>query len=94
MSVEVTEEGWLDRIKQSLVGFVVGPLLILAAFPALFANENCAVNEYKSIGEVRASLVEIKADKVDKANDGKLVYANGKAVTKDTLTDLRYPLIS
>lgn len=90
MSVEVTEVGWLDRIKQSLVGFLVGPILILAAFPTIFLNERCAVNEYKSIGEVRANLVTVPVDKVDKANDNKLVYTTGEAVTKDVLEDPRF----
>lgn len=87
---KVTTVGWGQRIKSSLTGFLVGPLLILGAFPVLFSNEGCAVRMYKSLSEVKGKVVSVSAQQVDAANDGKLVHLSGEAQTKDVLTDATF----
>ena len=91
MSIEeVTEEGWLDRIKGAFGGMIFGGLLILAAPMALWWNEGRAVQTAKSLDEGLGAVVEVKADKVDNANDKKLVHLSGDTVTKDVLKDTQF----
>ncbi|OGQ91057.1 MAG: hypothetical protein A2289_05165 [Deltaproteobacteria bacterium RIFOXYA12_FULL_58_15] len=84
---EVTEHGWLGRITESLKSVVVGIILFIVAFPVLWWNEGNSVETYKSLKEGATSVVSIAADKVDEANDGKLVHMSGDAETTDRLQD-------
>ena len=84
---EVTSQSWLSRIGESIKGLLFGGALFLAAFPLLWWNEGRAVQTYKSLQEGRGSVVSVQAEKVDAANEGRLVHLSGLATTKETLTD-------
>jgi len=81
---EVSSESWFSRIGGAIKGVLVGILLFLVAFPLLFWNEGRAVQTAKSLAEGAKAVVKISADKVDKANDGKLVHLSAKAETDDS----------
>src|SRR5579864_333213 len=83
----VTSESWLSRLVGSIVGVLIGLVLILASFPVLFWNEGRAVRMAKSLKEGAAEVVSVAPDQVDAANEGRLVYTSGQATTSDTLTD-------
>ena len=85
--VEVTEQGWLSRIMDSIKGVLVGLLLFVIAFPLLWWNEGRAVQTYKSLKEGLGAVVEVVSDKVDKGNEKKLVHMSGLATTDETLKD-------
>lgn len=89
---EVTQEGWLSRLWNSIVGVLFGGVLFLAGFPLLFWNEGRAVQTAKSLDEGQSQVVTVSADKVDPANEGKLVHMTGQAQTPDTLRDPTYPV--
>ena len=84
---EVSEESWGSRIGGSLVGIFFGILLILGAFVVLWWNEGRAVKMSKSLKEGSGAVVAITADKIDAANEGKLVHLSGLATTDETLSD-------
>lgn len=84
---EVSEKGWFQRIGESIAGVAVGAVLFLASFPVLFMNEGCAVRREQALTEGAGSVVTVKTDAVDSANDGKLVHFTGKADTTETLKD-------
>jgi len=76
------------RIGDSFKGIVPGILMFLAAFPLLFWNEGRAVKTARALDEGQGAVVEVESNqKVDPANEGKLVHLTGKADTKDILQD-------
>jgi hypothetical protein len=84
---EVTEQSWFSRIGGAFKGIIFGLLLFLAAFVLLFWNEGRAVKTYKTLKEGSGIVVSVPADRVDPANQGKLVHLSGRAVTEATLAD-------
>ena len=84
---EVTNQSWFSRIGDSIKGIIVGIVIFIIAFPVLFLNEGRAVRTYKTLKEGAGKVVTIDSATVDPANEGKLVYLTGKAVTDETLTD-------
>ncbi len=84
---EVTSRSWFGRIKDSIVGTLFGLLLFLGAFVLLFWNEGRAVDTHKMLQEGASAVISVGSDKVDPANEGKLVHVSGKATTGDELTD-------
>ena len=89
----VTEErivdnpSWVQRLGSSFKGVLVGLALFVAGFPILFLNEGRAVDTAKRLKEGAGAVVDVPADKVDAANEGKLVHVSGKADTQDVLSD-------
>jgi hypothetical protein len=84
---EVTSESWFSRIKDSIKGVLTGLVLFVIAFPILWTNEGRAVRTAKSLEEGAGAVVSVAADKVDSANENKLIHLSGATVTKDVLTD-------
>ena len=84
---EVTEQSWFSRIGGAFKGIIFGLLLFVAAFVLLFWNEGRAVKTYKTLKEGSGAVVSVPADRIDPANQGKLVHVTGKAVTEATLAD-------
>ena len=89
----VTEErivdnpSWSQRLGSSFKGVLVGLALFVAGFPILFLNEGRAVDTAKRLKEGAGAVVDVPADKIDAANEGKLVHVSGKADTQDVLSD-------
>lgn len=89
----VTEErivdnpSWVQRLGSSFKGVLVGLALFVAGFPILFLNEGRAVDTAKRLKEGAGAVVDVPADKIDAANEGKLVHVSGKADTQDVLSD-------
>lgn len=84
---EVTSTSWLGRIGQSLVGVLVGLVLIVVAFVVLIWNEKNSVETAKALQEGLGIVVSISTAAVDPTNEGKLVHVSGQATTTEILTD-------
>ena len=84
---EVSSEGYFSRIGGSIKGILFGGFLYLVCFPLLFFNEGCAVKRYQDLAAGRGAIVEVPRDKIDTANENKLVYLSGEATTDETLRD-------
>lgn len=87
MSVVVSSQSWLGRIRESFKSFLMGFAMFIAAFPVLFLNEGRAVRTEKSLKEGQGAVVTVPADRVDPANEQKLVHLSGPAATEETLSD-------
>lgn len=86
--LRVTEtRGYGARLLDSIKGVVVGIVLFLGSFALLFWNEGRAVKTAKSLEEGASVVVSVPVDRVDPANEGKLVHVLGTAVTQETLLD-------
>jgi hypothetical protein len=84
---EVTGRSWFSRIGDAFKGIVVGLIFLVAAFTLLFWNEGRAVKRYKTLSEGGGAVVSIPVDRVDGANQGRLVHASALASTEETLSD-------
>lgn len=87
---ETTSQSWGSRLMESIKGVLVGIVMIIAAFPVLWMNEGCSVKTAKGLEEGSKSVVAIKTDKVDTANNAKLVHLTGDALTDEVLTDTTF----
>lgn len=83
----VSQQSWLGRIGGAIKGVLVGLCLFIVAFPLLFWNEGRSVRQYQTLLEGAGLVVSVPSDKVDAANDGKLVHATGNVSTEATLED-------
>jgi hypothetical protein len=84
---ETTRTGYGSRIGNSIKGVLFGALLFLIAFPVLWWNEGRSVKTAKGLAEGEKIAVDVSADKVDSANEGKLVHTSGRAEGKDQVKD-------
>jgi hypothetical protein len=89
---EVSYESWFSRIGKSIGGVVVGVILFLVSILLFWVNEGWAVQAAEGLKEGKAVVVLIKADKVDPANEEKLVHLTGKTETDATPTDPKYKI--
>lgn len=84
---ETTSQSWFSRIGDAIKGILFGLALFAISFPVLFWNEGRAVKQYRTLKEGAGAVVSVTADKVDPANEGKLVHVSGPATTTETLKD-------
>jgi hypothetical protein len=74
---ETTTTGWLSRMGSSLVGVLIGMILLPGAIFLLSWNEGRAVTAATGLKRGLSSIVEVRADTVNPQNNSKLVYLNG-----------------
>jgi len=76
---EVTTKSWFSRIGESIKGILFGIIVIPLSIALLWWNEGRAVTTANSLKEGAKAVVSVAADKVDAANDKKLVHVTGDA---------------
>lgn len=84
---EVSSQSWFSRIGESIKSVLVGLIFFVVSFPLLFWNEGRAVKTANSLKEGASAVISVPADKVDPANEGRLVHVSGPVTTEETLTD-------
>src|SRR3954447_14355037 len=87
---EVTTTGWLQRIGQSVVGALIGLLLVIGSVVLLWWNEGRAVEAIRALDRGAKQVVEAQAAAVDPAKDGKLVHLSGMMETKAPARDAAF----
>src|SRR5438105_3528191 len=88
--VETRHQSWGGRLMESIKGVLIGGLLFVIAFPVLFWNEGRAIHTARALAEGAAAVITVPADKVDPANDHKLVSMSAEATTRDTVSDPQF----
>src|SRR5438874_672 len=89
--VDVTYKSWGERLFESIKGVLIGIVLFIVSFPLLFWNEGRAVDTARALDEGGKSVIAVpSADKVDPANEGKLVHLTAEANTTETLEDKEF----
>ncbi|MCA9794176.1 MAG: TMEM43 family protein [Candidatus Eremiobacteraeota bacterium] len=91
-TTEVSSQGWLSRLMESIGGVLFGIVLFLIAFPVLYWNEGRAVRTARGLAEGKSAVISVSADKVDPANEGKLIHLSGQATAEGTLRDDQFPV--
>lgn len=82
-----THQSWLSRLTNSVVGVLFGFGLVLGSGYGLFWNEGRTVIEAAKLDEGEKVVVTVPGDRVDPANEGKLVHVSAVVGTQETLTD-------
>ena len=94
---EVTSKGWLSRIGESIKGIVFGLIVIPGMVVLLWWNEGRAVTTANSLNEGASAVLEVAADKVDPANNKKLIHVTGAATAPGPVADpdlgLSFPVL-
>ena len=88
----VSSTSFFGRIRDALIGFIVGPLLIIGAVVLIFWNESHSVRVIKSLKEGASKVVE--ADAFDDDNNGELVHATGETSSDQELRDPEFEVTS
>jgi hypothetical protein len=88
--VEITRQGWGTRMKNAFGGIVFGIVLTIGAFPLLFLNEGRAVKRHQTLQEGAGVVVSVAADRIDPAQEGRLVHVTGTAEAKGELKDPQF----
>lgn len=84
---EVSSRSWFSRLAGSVTGMLVGLLVVLITIGVLWWNEGRAITRARALDEGLAQVVEVASDRVDAANQGRLVHLSGRAETDETLSD-------
>ncbi len=87
---ETTRVSWFTRIKNSVVGVLIGLVLIAGMVFLLFWNEGRAVQTAQSLTEGAGAVVTVSPDKVDAVNDGKLIHVTGPVSTTSRPADATF----
>ena len=84
---ETAHVSWFARIKQAVVGVLIGLVLVLACAVGVFWNEGRAVQTARSLAEGAGIVVDIDPGRVDPAYDGRLVHVTGDLRPGSPLAD-------
>ncbi len=87
---EVTSQSYSGRVGTSIKGILFGIIIIPITMIVLWLNEGRAVTTTYSLKEGAAAVVDVSADRVDPANDKKLVHVTGEAKAEGPLVDTVY----
>ena len=82
-----TSTSWFARLRNAVGAVVIGLVLVVGMVVLLFWNEGRAVTTARSLAEGAGAVVSVAADKVDPANEGKLVHVSGTVTTDSTPSD-------
>jgi hypothetical protein len=89
---ETTTTSWFTRIKNALVGILIGFILILVSIYFLFWNEGRAIQTYRSLVEGAGLVVSVDSTTVDPANEGKEIHITGPVKAVGTITDDQFDI--
>jgi len=66
---------------------IIGLALCGGAIVLLAQGEDAAIQRYLALVEGAGQVIEVNVDKIDPANDGRLIYSSDYATTDETLSD-------
>lgn len=89
---ETTHVGWGSRLIESIKGVGIGFLLVGISVFGLFWNEGRAVHRQQALEEGAAAVIPVNADKVDPANNAKLIHVSGPATSAKGLADDQFDI--
>ena len=91
---EITERSWLQRVGQSFAGVLFGFALIAVACVLLFWNEGRAVTTARSLAEGAGLVHTVAADRIDPANEGRLIHVSGMLTAAGPALDTEFGMKS
>jgi hypothetical protein len=82
-----TRTSWFQRLGGAFKGILAGLLVLVVGLVGLFWNEGRAVTTARSLAEGAGLVMSVPADRIDQANEGRLIHLSGTVATDETLTD-------
>ena len=76
-----------SKIKNSIVGVLIGIILFIASIIVLWCNEGNYAKQIQIADYINKNAVPTDSAIIDRINDGKLITTFGSATTKQTLSD-------
>lgn len=83
----IRHRNWFSRFGDSVAGVIVGLLLFAVSFVVLFWNESRAVDAITALDLGAKTVVSVSADRVDPANQGRLIHLSGPVTVPAPLED-------
>ena len=80
----------MGRIGNSFKGVLGGIVIIIIGVVLLWWNEGNNVRNLKTTAEISKKYIDVKSDKVDSKNDGKLIATSGSLINETVLTDTTF----
>ena len=77
----------MKRVGNAFKGILGGFVFILIGIVLLWWNEGNNVRNIKTTAEMDKIVVDVPSDKVDSANEGKLVASHGKVINEEEMFD-------
>ena len=84
---KTTRTSYGGRIKNSIVGFIIGILLFLASFVVLWKNEANGARLANQEKYVEKNAIEVSVETPQRENDNKIIVTSGKLLTQESLSD-------
>lgn len=89
---ETTNVGCGSRLIESIKGVGIGFLLVGVSVVVLFWNEGRSVHRQQALEEGAATVVPVNDNRVDPANEAKLIHVAGDAKTVTGLADEQFDI--
>lgn len=89
---EVTSTSWFARLGQAVFGILIGFVLIAISIGLLFWNEGRAIRTAQGLSEGAGIVRSVSADRVDPANNGRLIHVSGMLSTAGPVADPDFAL--
>jgi hypothetical protein len=83
----VVSEPWIGRIVSSPGRALAGLAILILGFALLFWNEGRAARTAEGLAEASDAVVSVRADRVESANDKKLVHLSGRVTVSESISD-------
>ena len=87
---KVTKTSYGSKVKDSITGLFVGPILIIIATICIFWNENRSIKQYKANDRAEGACVEMTIDQINPEYNGKIVHCTGIAHTDEILSESNF----
>jgi hypothetical protein len=84
---EITTRSWFSRLKDALIGILIGIGLIIGAVVLIFWNEKHSLHTAQSLAQAQKIVISVPSSPINQENNLKVVYLNGQATTQDQLSD-------
>ena len=90
---EVTRTSYGSKVKNSIKGLFIGPILIIVATIFIFVNENSSIKQYKANDRAESACVEMTIDQINPEYNGKIVHCTGIAHTEELLKEENFGIV-
>lgn len=91
---ETRKVSWFSRLKNSVIGVLIGLLLVAGMIWLLFWNEGRTIREARSLTEGADVVVSVGAGSIDAANEGRLIHVTGPVTTSSHPADMAFGVIA
>jgi hypothetical protein len=89
---ETTTVGWGGRIKETLIGALVGPAIIAGGIWLLVWNEGRAVEAITALNAGQRTVVTVPPTPVDPSREGALIHVMGTATVQGPVRDRSFQI--